>query len=175
MLKYGSGITLTDRLRLRPHNTLSGARQVINQRTGQGMNEPRILSPKQASRSRYDFIRSYYDGIETDMQKFSGSYLSRLRKQSGKTQNRLARQLLCSVNALSQVENGAVFQHMNLFCKLCHEFGCQPTDLLEQARLSCLLQQGSLAAVFPDKSGATTIPSKTSPPDIDNYAQRDES
>ncbi len=139
------------------------------------MNEPTLWSPKQASRSRYDFIRSYYDGIETDMQKFCGSYLSRLRKRSGKTQNCLAEQLLCSVNAISQVENGAVFQHMDFFCKLCHELGCQPTDLLQQARSSCLLQQGSQTAVYPDKSGSKTSPLNTCRPDKDDCAQRDES
>lgn len=139
------------------------------------MSEPKLKSSKLASCSQSDFIRSYYDGIETDMQKFCGSYLSRLRKRSGKTQNCLAEQLLCSVNAISQVENGAVFQHMDLFCKLCHEFGRQPTDLLQQAHSSCLLQQGSQTAVYPDKSGSKTSPLNTCRPDKDDCAQRDES
>ena len=139
------------------------------------MSEPKLKSSKLASCSQSSFVRSYYDGIETDMQKFCGSYLSRLRKRSGKTQNCLAEQLLCSVNAISQVENGAVFQHMDFFCKLCHEFGCQPTDLLQQARSSCLLQQGSQTAVYPDKSGSKTSPLNTCRPDKDDCAQRDES
>lgn len=80
----------------------------------------------------------HYSGICDEMQIWLGKHMQTERKHRFMTQNQLADRLFVSPSTISKLESGRVFNHMELFFKLCDQFSFFAGQMLLTAHQECL-------------------------------------